>query len=217
MKRLIFAVVALAVVALGLPPARAQVLGTTAEGNGGFGLGYSFSAETNLVIGQSFALDTSTPIASITVYVNGDGTAAPQDQFTLTLTNNIGSSATAANVLYTGIGTFPNSLGGEHGPVTFLPNLTLGSGTYYIVLSSDGGPGTGWGTGGDLLPTTLGSVGSSYVGITSSVGTYQDLDTSNPNSSRANFLVTAVPEPAGLSLIALVGVPLLKRRRRAGH
>ncbi|MGC4031744.1 MAG: hypothetical protein QM754_08425 [Tepidisphaeraceae bacterium] len=121
------------------------VVGTEAEGDGGYGVGKSLDETYHLIIAQQFTLTATTPLESITVYVNGDGTANPQDAFDFYLTDAIGASATAANVLASGTGTFPNSLNGEHGPVTFATPITLSAGSYFITLTSAEGQGSGWG------------------------------------------------------------------------
>jgi len=194
------------------------IVGTETEGNGGFGLGFSFDPEVNLVLGQAFTLSQAVVADSITVYLNGD----ESNQFTLQVMDLIGGSATPANILLTRTGNFPDAASQVtgHGPVTFGSlGLPLGIGTYYLVLSSDGGPDTGWGSGADSLPGGVGTVGNAYVGIAvgGSVGDYTLLNPDDPNEGHTNFRIDAVPEPNSALLllvggVLLVGVRSAKRR-----
>lgn len=190
------------------------VLGTEAEGNGGYGVGFSFESNTNLVIGQAFTLNQAVELSSITVFVNGNESEDPQGSFNLTLTDLIGSSAGSANVLFTDSGIFHTSAAGEHDPVVFSAPLALQPGTYYIVLSSDAS-GSGWGTNAQLLPGSVGTVDYSYVGFVfgGGVGNYQSLDPDNPNTENyANFQLNAVPEPALLGWLAPTVLMMVGRR-----
>jgi len=194
------------------------IVGTETEGNGGFGLGFSFDPEVNLVLGQAFTLSQPVVADSITVYLNGD----ESNQFTLQVMDQIGGSATPANVLLTRTGNFPDAPSQitGHGPVTFSSlGLPLGVGTYYLVLSSDGGPDTGWGSGASSLPGGVGTVGSAYVGIAigGGVGDYTLLQDPTEPENNLNFRIDAVPEPNSallllLGSVMLVGAKQAKRR-----
>lgn len=196
------------------------VVGTEPEGDGGFGVGFSFSADVNLVIAQEFWVNEPARADNITVYLNGDGTDNPQGEFTLQVMNQIGPAATAANVLWSETGTFPaGPLPTGHAPVTFTGvGVDLDMGSYYLVISSAAGPGTGWGTGANLLAGGIGEIGNSFVGIVTGggVGDYTALEPTNPSASRTNFRIDAVPEPASL-LLALVGLPAAMAIRRLGR
>jgi hypothetical protein len=196
--------------------ARADVIvGTEPEGNGGYGVGYSFDTNVNLIIGQEFTLGSPVVADSITLYLNGDGTDNPQGQFTLQVMDLIGPTATSANVLSTQVGTFPGGiLPDGHAPVTFGGlGLPLGPGTYYLVVSSAAGPNTGWGTGATELPSLVGSIGGSFVGIAvdSGVADYTYFNPNEPNDSHANFVINAVPEPSTVLLACCGAIGLLIR------
>ncbi len=217
-------VVLLAVVLCGASWARADlIVGTDVEGNGGYGVGFSFDSDANLVIGQEFSLSASIVADSITLYLNGDGTDNPQGAFTLQLMNLIGPTATNANVLATEVGTFPaGALPTGHAPVTFSGlGLLLNAGDYYLVVSSAAGPGVGWGTNADILPSAIGTVGSSYVGIAfgGALADYTYFDPDNPGEGHANFRIDSVPEPSSLLLAALGLCALAARgwRRRTAR
>lgn len=221
MKRL-FLVPALLVL-LGVSPVQAGfVVGTEPEGNGGYGVGFSFASDVNLIIAQQFSLNSAIVADSITLYLNGDGTNDPQGEFTLQVMNQIGAGATNANVLLTTNGTFPGGvLPTGHAAVTLGGlNLALGAGTYYLVVSSAAGPGTGWGAGATEIPSALGTVGASYVGIAigGAVADYTLFDAPNTSFANANFRIdSASPVPEPTSLIMLLGgsiaVASVRRKR----
>jgi len=182
------------------------IVGTEPEGNGGYGVGFSFDPNVNLAIAQQFSVSQATTAGSITVYMNGDGTENPQGNFTLQLMDLIGAGATAADILWSGVGAFPVGVPNGHAPVTFTGlSLPLDPGTYYLVVTSDAGPGTGWGTGAAVLPGGIGTVGASYVGITigGTVADYTSFGDPNQDGTYTNFVINQVPEPAGILLLAL--------------
>jgi len=216
-----FTVLLIALVMLNASPATAEmILGTETEGNGGYGVGFSFDPEVNLVIGQQFTLNQDIIANSITLYLNGDGSDSQQSPMTLQLMNAIGFDATASNVLGTWNALFPSGTpDGEHAPRTFDGlNVPLPAGTYYLVVSSPEGYKSGWGTGAELLPSSFGSVGSAFVGIAGGGGVadYTFLATDNPQDGHANFVLEGViPEPATwlLAAVGVGGVMLLARRK----
>lgn len=192
------------------------IVGTDVEGNGGYGVGFSFDPNVNLVIGQEFDLSQAAIADSITLYLNGDGTDNPQGDFTLQVMNAIGPNATNANVLWSGAGAFPSgALPTGHAPVTFSGlTLALDPGAYFLVVSSAAGPGTGWGTGADVLPGGIGTVGASYVGIAfgGSVADYTYFG--DPGEGHANFVINSVPEPTTVVLAVVGGLYWVAFRRR---
>ena len=193
------------------------IVGTEPEGNGGYGVGFSFDPEVNLIIGQEFTLNQAITLDGIHVFLNGNGTGGPQSNFTLYLTDAIGDTATAANVLATMTGTFPDNPPGTHAPVSFYGfGPSLDAGTYYLVITSDGGAGSGWGSGAPIIPTTYGTVGSAFVGIVGggAVGDYTNLDPGNPQAGNVNFQFTRIPEPASIIMLAAFVFMGMKVRKR---
>jgi hypothetical protein len=206
-----------AIILVGVSSAQAGfVVGTNGDtnANGGYGVGFSFAQDVNLIIGQEFTLNSGVVADSITVYLNGTGVG----QFQLQLMGLIGPTATAANVFFSDVGTFPNTPSGGHLGVTFSGlGLPLSAGTYYLVVSSAAGPGTGWGTGADIVPSALGTIGSSFVGIAfgGAVANYTDFDPGSPNSSYTNFHINdirGVPEPSSIALMLSGSVSLFVLR-----
>lgn len=205
----------------------AVIVGTDPAGdNGGFGVGFSFSPTVNLAIAQRFTVGPSAAtVGGITVWMNQNNTA-PAGQFTLQVMDAIGPTATAADVLLTLTGTFPNTPGEPGSPVSGSPSaaalphlpvtfsglgLTLAGDTdYYLVITSAAGPDTGWGTTTIDLADTPGSVGSSFVASASvgvagpgafshtTIAGYDDFDLGNPNPAHTLFRIDAV---------AVAGVP----------
>lgn len=207
--------------------------GPTGE-NGGYGVGYSFARDVNLIIGQAFTMGGTSFIADqVTVWLNDWEGGASNEAFTLQIMDQVGAGATAANVLYTAGGTFPDSEGG-HLPVSFSGiNIALNAGTtYYLVVSSSAGQnpngvggGHGWGTvdgGPGSFIETFATVGSPYVGIEVGGGLadYNDLN-ENATGGRTMFAVdghlptslSEVPEPTTM-LLTMSGLAFVVRRRR---
>lgn len=206
----------------------AALVGTDAAGdNGGFGVGFSFAPDVNVVIAQQFTIGTSAAtVGGITVWMNQNNTAPP-GQFTLQVMDAIGPAATAADVLLTLTGTFPNTPNGGHLLVSFsgLGLALAGNTDYYLVISSAAGPDTGWGTSSTDLAGTPGSVGSSFVGLgfNTSLADYRYLDPNNPNPAHTMFridevAVAGVPEPSSTLLLGLgiAAAATVRRRQAAG-
>lgn len=218
----------LAAIAIGVSSVRADfVVGTNGDTNhnGGVGVGFSFSTDFNIIVGQEFTLNSALVIDSITLWLNGDGTNNPQSQFLLQVMDQIGPTATAANVLYSATSTFPlGTAPNTHDPVSFgSVGLALGAGTYFLVASSAGGTGSGWGTGADVIASALGTVGPVFVNgaFKNGVADYTFLDPTSPNPdfSHANFAINridAVPEPTSIALLmsgAVTGLVVAAARR----
>jgi hypothetical protein len=214
------AALAVSLAAVPLTAAAAPLVGTDpAQDDGGFGIGFSFDPNVNLVIAQQFGIGAApATVGGISVWLNGRGVG----QFTLQVMSAIGSAATASNVLLMLTGNLPNVTSG-HQEVAFTGlNLALAAATdYYLVVSSAAGPDTGWGTTTGVLPGLPGTVGSSFVGIRTGGGVadYTFLDPVNTNTSLTLFRldpVATVPVPSTFALAALgaAGLLVASRRRR---
>jgi hypothetical protein len=104
----------------------------------------------NQFLAQPFTITTGV-LAQEVVFAIGDGarTNGPNDsvglQFTMELTNAIGSTATAANVLSQATFTYPGSSSASTVPVNYFGSISpltwnvgtyLNAGTYYLVASA---------------------------------------------------------------------------------
>jgi len=209
-----FLVLACAVILLALP-ARADsvLLGTGGSVTGGPGL------FPDNYLAQGFSLTTTANVSSINVFISGVGVGS----ILMQLTDSIGPGTTASNLLSSATFAQPNSGGGLNGQWVSIPvSVTLGAGTYYIVLSTTNSGG-GWLQFDTYLPSSVGSVGSYYWSNTAT-----PLDSTFPPASTWNtcgpgiscalgFEVvgnTSVPEPGTLVLLSLGLAAVWCRRRR---
>lgn len=212
---------ALLAAALSTSARAAPVVGTDpGADNGGFGIGFSFADDVNLVIAQQFSLQAATTAGGISVWLNGLG----EGQFTLQVMSAIGAGASAADVLLALEGNLPDVSDG-HLEVAFTGlSLNLAAATdYYLVISSDAGPGTGWGTTTEILDGLPGTVGNTFVGSAGggAVADYTALDTDHPNPSMTLFRIDdapatpggTVPEPSSLALAAVALLAAAMRRK----
>jgi hypothetical protein len=141
----------LAVSFLMAAPAAASsiLLGTSGTWNGGGVL-----INPGVIGAQPFTLTTAIDLTAINVLVRGQVDATLQFH----LTNLIGPTATAANVLATGSIFWPGTpTSGLIYWRTFSTNLLLGPGAYFLVLSSPDGDGE-WGFLPNIIPSTVGTV-----------------------------------------------------------
>jgi len=148
-------------------------------------------------LAQRFVLNEPAQIVEIDLHMSGFGT----DAFSLWLTNSIGPSTTAANVLLATSLTFPNTGGGTSGQaVAYQTNLSLGSGSYFLVLSSlQPSIFQGWIDGGTILQTAIGNVGSFFAASPNFPG--GAIDVNFPPAS--TFTLLSVP-PADFQIIGNV-------------
>jgi hypothetical protein len=115
-----------------------------------------FAVAISQSIAQGFSLTSPISITELRLQMSGFGS----DQFTVWMTNSIGSGTTQANVLFQTTATFPNTGGGTTGSTISIPmNLSLPPEDYFIVLSSTQ-PSVlqGWLMSTTTLPSTLGSL-----------------------------------------------------------
>lgn len=197
--------------------------------SGGYGLGFSFSTDVNLVIAQEFTLGAVGQVLDkATVWLNDFEGGASGASFTLQIMDAVGASATNADILFQATANFPDVEGG-HAPVSISGiGLTLNPlTTYYLVLSSGAGmnpandTGHGWGTTTGPFNQALATLGSPYVGLAfgGAQATYKDLQ-ANPNGGipifsleTSNVVGNEVPEPASVLMLG-AGLALLAHRLR---
>jgi hypothetical protein len=90
----------------------------------------AFAVSTKQYLAQPFVLNVSANVSSITFTF---GSASPNSQFVVELTNASGSGATSANVLAQATLTFS---GPFHQLLTLPVGFSLARGTYYIAAST---------------------------------------------------------------------------------
>jgi hypothetical protein len=162
---------------------------------------------------------------TIDAFIGGNGLVAPAEA-TAYLMSQIGPGTTSADE----VTTPPFSIDLPYGPDSFVQlfsNLTLGPGTYYLVID----PTSNFGWGGDTIPAQILGTGvtQNLDGLDS--GTIASFAPASSftaqNSDTRLFSVTGtlsstgapspVPEPSTTVLLAigLGGLGMLARRRRA--
>jgi hypothetical protein len=156
------------------------IVGYPENPDGSVGVGFTMNADYNLVAAESFTMNgTSFMLDSITLYLNGNG----RGTFDVQLMDAIGPSATPANILLSRTAPWPDTVTPRsHAAVTLSGlNVTLApSRTYYLVVTSKAGPGTGWsayGPGPASEPFAKAGGAFSGVVIGGGVATYKDLST----------------------------------------
>ena len=123
--------------------------------------GASPSVENTQADAQAFTLTQSISVSSIDVWLYG-GANDPNSPIPVQLTTSIGPGTTLANVVFSA--TIPGtSVPFPPGEVNIPASLSLGPGTYYLVLSSPGvANGYAWITAFNVLPSNVGAVGQGY-------------------------------------------------------
>jgi hypothetical protein len=104
--------------------------------------------------GQTLAVSwtSSQSFTNVTVDVTLDGVVANGTTIQAYLTDNIGASATAADVLYSN--SFANVSGPQDETYTVFSGLTLDAGTYYLVLFDGSESAAWWGSEGSEVQTS---------------------------------------------------------------
>lgn len=196
------------------------IVSVTGSGEANFALGGNDQDE---VLEASWTTLGTYFNVSVTVDVGANDSSSPS--LSAYLTTAIGPTETAADQI-AGIMLDPSA---ENETDTLFSGLTLGPGTYYLVLSggaSDSTESVWWGTDSGTAATTGNGVAFGGDGF-AAIGVGLGVNGNYPPASDFNsapglgllFQVTgdATPEPGSLSLI-LIGAPaglwLWKRRRR---
>jgi hypothetical protein len=210
---------AVAVVALASSPASASTfLSVTGPVFVGVGLGGEGTPGDEQASAVEF---TTTGLTDATFSVTLVGFNSSQTIYAW-ITNQIGAGTTGSNVLASTSFAGPANKTAVESPFT---GLTLGSGTYYLVLSALDVPNsTGWDdtkTSTEMITNTL---GNSYVaswansGVSGSfapAGVVSNI-TDSPNDDNFLFSITSTPLPATwtMMLAGLAGIGFIAVRRK---
>jgi hypothetical protein len=176
--------------------------------------------ESTQALAQQFTLTSTVTLSSIDLGLNqGLGTAP----IVLQLTNALGSGTTSANVVFQSSipsTVVPTTIGSILNVAT---PITLGPGTYYLVLSTSDNFGYDWQLASSTLASTVGTVGSSmYCCFPNTVGSFAPAETfKNLTGEPAPYFMfdlqtasaPSVPEPSVL-LLLLPSLSLFFARRR---
>ncbi len=176
-------------------------------------------ADSSESVAISWTMNSSYKNVNIAAYLVGSNVP---DSGTAYLTTRIGPSTTTSAQVDSSPITFP-----VFGPVwqTLFSGLTLGPGTYYIVLSSTEAVGGGWSFAPTPLDVTApgAQIGKSLYGVNLPSNAYAPADPYGPTYSNENFVfavqgdpvnAAAVPEPAYSILVLIACGVIAKRRRR---
>jgi len=179
-------------------------------------------AESTQAIAQPFTLTTSVSISTIDLTINKE---LPTDPLIVQLTDAIGPGTTTSNVVFQ-TSLSPGSISVSPGNVAIAAPITLGPGTYYIVLSTTDGFGYDWELAQSVLPSSVGTVGHDlYCCFPNPVGSFAPAETFKDITGLnepAQFLfdlqsgsTTSAPEPASMLLVATGTAALSVRKRRS--
>ena len=183
-------------------------------GTGGTPLQGVLAFGPNGPLAQSFTLTTTINVSAINIFVSG-GSSGP---LLIQLVNMIGLGTTTSNVLAQG----SVSPSGATEWLSIATATTLGPGTYFLVVSSATPNNSGWIRTAGNLPSTVGTVGTTFFTNASNV----DLAFAPASNWLGNGVTNVgfeivgntnpVPEPGTLALMGsgLAGI-WLRRRRKA--
>jgi len=204
---------------VGLAPG-ATILSITGPLASSSGLGMTNFNSAQSAAGEAFALATGFTNLSIIVSLGVfEDEPVP---LTAWVTNKIGPGTTAANVIATTTGTPLTS-----GPYTAFSGLSLGPGTYYLVLAAvQQFNNVGWDWTETQTVTTApgvtflgqfanpGNTNDSWNVLPPSYGDFGSLQFDNPFLTQISGDPAAVPEPQTIALTGMGMVVLLFHRSR---
>jgi hypothetical protein len=155
-------------------------------GTEGFG-GGELAIVDDQAIAQPFTLTSPININAVDLGMSGFGA----DQFTVWITDAIGSSASMQNVRFKQNSVFPSTGGGLSGRlVTTAANVHLEAGSYYLIVSSmQQNFSQGWLVASSPSPSVFGSVNTPILATCCATGT--STNTAFPPAS--NFATVTLP------------------------
>jgi hypothetical protein len=210
---------AVAVIAFASSPASASTfLSVTGPVSDNVGLGGEGSPGDEQASAVEF---TTTGLTDATISVTLVGLSSSQTIYAW-VTNQIGTGTTDTNVLASTSFAGPDHKTAAESPFT---GLTLGSGTYYLVLSAlDVSNLTGWDDTKTSTETIANTAGNSYVASWANSGVYGTFApagvvsniTNDPNDDNFLFSITSTPLPATwtMMLAGLAGIGFIAFRRK---
>ena len=178
----------------------------------------SWALTSDQALAASWASTQS--FSNVTVEVTLDGLRTDESTVDAFLTDNIGSSATPADVLASN--SFVYSAGIQDETFTVFSGLTLNPGTYYLVLYNPGTAGVWWGS---VSPTQVTAPGvtiaaDEFAGTVNAANPYEStFEVADPtlglHYSVTGDPVSPVPEPSSMLALAgiFVGAGVFKLRR----
>jgi hypothetical protein len=178
--------------------------------------------ESTQAVAQAFTLTSSVSVSSIDLGLGNGPNVAP---IALQLTDSLGPGTTALDVLFTA--SIPGSTVPTFTALVNVPaSLTLGPGTYYLVVSLPGSPlyDYTWSTAYNVLPSSVGTVGQGlYCCFPNPVGVFPPAETfkpltppgpGDPTQLYFDLQGAAVPEPSLAALLTGgLGLVIALRKR----
>jgi hypothetical protein len=219
MRLVVLRLVGLLLVSIVLVPGSAAraasvVLGTSNLYNGGMPI-----AENTQAIAQTFTLTSTVSLSAIDLFI-GAGNGLEVDPLTVQISDSLGPGTTPADIVLTTT-MLPSAIPSiAPGAVVSLPvSVTLGPGSYALVLSTTDIWGYDWALANTVLPSVVGTVGQSlYCCFPNPVGVFPPAETFKSTTTgppQYFFQLESAPEPLPVALLALaLGALALRRAAR---
>ncbi len=207
-------VAALAAVGLAVasPPAQADVVVDTADGTAFAARTKAFSTETtSTTLAQGFILPEDYSLNSVTI--RGYSQGSP---ITLAITDAVGPSAVAGNILFQQTFAVAADATGASMKTFSLGGVSVGSGSYYLVVMADTTTGFEWTRVSRTGAFNTTNRGQATYPNGSPFHTQTYSFSANPTDQIFVMSIdgTEIPAPGAASLAGLCGLAAARRRRR---